>query len=98
MPRGDRTGPLGSGPMTGRRMGNCAENENANAGFGFGRGFFGRAWGRGQGAGYRRGFGFFQRSDDFDLNDENSIGVEIKTMKSRLSFLEKLLIKNKTAD
>ena len=24
MPRGDRTGPMGSGPMTGRRMGSCA--------------------------------------------------------------------------
>ncbi len=24
MPRGDRTGPTGSGPMTGRRMGSCA--------------------------------------------------------------------------
>ena len=96
MPRGDRTGPSGSGPMTGRRMGNCAENENVNAGFG--RGFFGRAWKRGQGSGYGRGFGFFQRSDDFDLNDENSISTEIKTMKSRLSFLEKLLNKNKTSD
>jgi len=82
--------------MTGRRMGNCAENENVNAGFG--RGFFGRAWKRGQGSGYGRGFGFFQRSDDFDLNDENSISTEIKTMKSRLSFLEKLLNKNKTSD
>lgn len=24
MPRGDRTGPQGMGPMTGRRMGHCA--------------------------------------------------------------------------
>jgi len=24
MPRGDKTGPMGSGPMTGRRMGRCA--------------------------------------------------------------------------
>jgi hypothetical protein len=24
MPRGDKTGPMGSGPMTGRRMGTCA--------------------------------------------------------------------------
>ena len=24
MPRGDKTGPKGSGPMTGRRMGSCA--------------------------------------------------------------------------
>lgn len=26
MPRGDRTGPMGTGPMTGRRMGYCTGN------------------------------------------------------------------------
>lgn len=29
MPRGDKTGPHGIGPMTGRRMGYCVGNENA---------------------------------------------------------------------
>ena len=64
MPGGDRTGPLGQGPMTGRRAGYCAGYSApgyANSvpgrgrGFGYGRGFGrGRGWGRGFG----RGFGF----------------------------------------
>jgi len=53
MPRGDRTGPMGLGPMTGRGTGYCA-------GFGMpgfmnamgGRGF----WGRGGGRGWRHWF------------------------------------------
>ena len=28
MPRGDRTGPAGEGPKTGRGMGRCAGNKN----------------------------------------------------------------------
>jgi len=53
MPGGDRTGPMGLGPMTGRAAGYCA-------GFGVpgyvnpfhGRGFWG--WGRGRGGGRGR--------------------------------------------
>ncbi|RLD45896.1 MAG: hypothetical protein DRI88_08240 [Bacteroidetes bacterium] len=93
MPRGDRTGPLGLGPMTGRRMGDCADTENTGSGFGSGRGFFARGRGGGFGFGYGRGFGFFNRS--VDPNDEGTIKDEIKSMKSRLSFLENLLHKNK---
>ena len=37
MPRGDRTGPLGRGPMTGRGLGYCAGYDAP--GFMFGRGF-----------------------------------------------------------
>ena len=40
MPRGDGTGPIGMGPMTGRRSGYCAGYTMpgcANAGFGMGR-------------------------------------------------------------
>lgn len=62
MPGGDGTGPLGLGPMTGRRAGYCAGYSApgyANAipgggrGSGYGRGFGrGRGWGRGFGRGY----------------------------------------------
>jgi hypothetical protein len=60
MPRGDRTGPRGMGPMTGRGAGFCAGYEmpgytNPLPGRGFGMGF-GRgrgAWGRGFGGGGR---------------------------------------------
>ena len=65
MPRGDRTGPWGFGPMTGRAAGYCAGyptpgfmNPIPRAGRGFGLGWgrgFGR--GRGRGRGWSRGFG-----------------------------------------
>ena len=58
MPRGDGTGPMGAGPMTGRAAGYCAGFAapgyvNPMAGGGYGRGF-GRGFGRGRGWG--RGF------------------------------------------
>ena len=56
MPRGDRTGPMGQGPMTGRAAGYCA---------GYGvpgyanpiPGGFGRGYGYGRGFGFGRGYG-----------------------------------------
>ncbi len=60
MPFGDRTGPMGLGPMTGRAAGYCGGYgapgyANAIPGRGFwGRGFGGRGWGRGFGG---RGWG-----------------------------------------
>ncbi len=57
MPRGDGTGPMGMGPMTGRGAGFCAgygAPGYANAGWGPARGF-GRGFGRG------RGFGWWRR-------------------------------------
>ncbi len=63
MPAGDRTGPNGMGPRTGRAAGYCSgyaapgyANRGFGGGFGFGRGM-GRGYGRGFGAGFRgRGF------------------------------------------
>lgn len=67
MPRGNRMGPMGQGPMTGRGAGFCAGYGvpgYANVavpgyGGGFGRGFR-RGYVRGPGFG-GRGFGFWQR-------------------------------------
>lgn len=55
MPRGDRTGPWGLGPMSGRAAGYCAGYPvpgymNPIPGYG-------RGWGRGFGRGRGRGFG-----------------------------------------
>ncbi len=50
MPRGDKTGPMGMGPMTGRGAGNCA-------GYGM-PGYMNPIAGRGFGMGYGRGGGF----------------------------------------
>ena len=50
MPRGDRTGPQGAGPMTGRGAGICA-------GYGV-PGYMNSSFGRGFGRGRRGGYGF----------------------------------------
>ena len=55
MPRGDKTGPGGAGPMTGRAAGYCAGYSvpgYLNLVCGHGRG-----WGRGYRRGWGRGFG-----------------------------------------
>jgi len=55
MPGGDRTGPMGLGPMTGRGVGYCAGYGvpgYANPGYGWR--FSGRGFGRGGGRGRRR--------------------------------------------
>ena len=62
MPRGDRTGPNGMGPRTGRGAGMCSGFDrpgymNGGGSFGYGRGMgYGRGFGRGMGFG--RGFGY----------------------------------------
>jgi hypothetical protein len=103
MPRGDRTGPFGEGPLTGRRMGYCSGNENpgffnqgANWRRGPGRGFRG-------GAGYGRGFGlgFGQQSggNSYDMSpgvsDKTVIENEIRILRDQLSSLEDQLSKIK---
>lgn len=59
MPRGDRTGPMGMGPRTGRGYGYCAGYGepgfmHPGPGFGYGRGM---AWRRGRGGGFGWGRG-----------------------------------------
>ena len=65
MPAGDRTGPKGEGPRTGRGAGDCGESvesiaPSGGARRGFGRGFGRRWWNRGQGQ--RRGMGRWRGS------------------------------------
>ncbi|MBN1908636.1 MAG: DUF5320 domain-containing protein [Pirellulales bacterium] len=55
MPGGDRTGPMGQGPMTGRGAGYCAGYPVPGTMNGPGRGF-GRGFGRGGGFGGGRGW------------------------------------------
>ena len=62
MPGGDRTGPVGQGPMTGRAEGFCTGSQTpgfANPG--------GIGYGRGLGSGRGRGFGrrYWRRSRDY---------------------------------
>ena len=68
MPGGDKRGPRGQGPMTGRGAGYCAGFDGPGfmagdaprgEGYGWGRGFGGRGRGRGgPGFGQGRGWGF----------------------------------------
>ncbi len=51
MPRGDRTGPMGYGPMTGRGFGICNAANVSRLGLGLG---FGLGYGMGRGRGFRR--------------------------------------------
>jgi len=93
MPRGDKTGPLGNGPMTGRQMGNCVEDNpsgRTTGNFGFGRGRGGR------GNMYAGGGRMF-RNRNIGANPENQIGKglfdtlmdEITNLKNQLADLKK---------
>ena len=93
MPGGDRTGPLGRGPMTGRALGYCAGNNRPGyANPGFGRGW-GRGWGRGFGRGFRgRGRGFWWRDYDDPYYPPPYTGVYPQpTKEEEKTYLENML-------
>lgn len=78
MPRGDRTGPAGAGPMTGRGAGFCAGFNTAgfqNAGGGFGRGC-------------GRGFGF---RNQFVQPVQPSQTTELSELKEQMAQIQKRL-------
>jgi len=91
MPGGDRTGPEGMGPMTGRRMGLCAGNEQSGNSYGFGRGFA-----RGFRGNQRGGRGFFsgRRWNTFNNpmvdseSQKKAIENEVDALKKQISFLQ----------
>jgi hypothetical protein len=58
MPAGDRTGPRGLGPMTGRGMGYCRGYDMPGYANLPPRRGFGMGWGGGRGRGWGGGFGF----------------------------------------
>jgi hypothetical protein len=80
MPRGDRTGPDGMGPMTGRRLGICAGFDSP--------GFTKTRPQRGFGRGFRkgRGFGWRARANQFMPIQEPAV-----TEKEEKQFLEQEL-------
>lgn len=95
MPGFNKTGPMGNGPMTGRKMGICYENRSDNTEYlstrpgwawrrGLGRGAGNRR--RGLGAGRRFPFGRFQQE-----NNEVFLKDEINFLKNQLTEKEKEL-------
>jgi hypothetical protein len=101
MPRGDRTGPMGMGPMTGRGAGFCAGNVmNQMPGRGAG---FGRRQGRGFGRGMGRKFGWgvqgvpayaqpasYSQVDELSAlkNQARYFGEALESVNSRISEFE----------
>ena len=88
MPYRDGTGPMGEGPMTGRKQGNCADDNVRNfGGRGFGRGF-GRGRGFGFGFGQGRGFGWRWSDENRNPDEESSLKTGIDFLKNQLKVLE----------
>ncbi|MBN2262076.1 MAG: DUF5320 domain-containing protein [Prolixibacteraceae bacterium] len=99
MARGDKTGPMGQGPMTGRSLGYCAGYESPGFTRGFGSGFGG---GRGQGRGfggrgmaYGRGFGFsagYTNAPQANSNDEIlNLKAQAESLKKAQEEIERRL-------
>ena len=97
MPRGDGTGPLGQGPLTGRGMGFCAGFNTPgfmNPGF---RGF--RRFARGFARGFGRGLGFRRLVtepvlDETVLNEEEEkkiLEANLEDLKAEIKEIEKRL-------
>ncbi len=98
MPLGDKTGPTGLGPMTGRGLGQCnSDSRSGNfnnfqrQGMGFRRGFRGggRGWfGYGQppffGLRYRNSFQYPTAKEEKGIMTEN-----LKALKEEMSAIEK---------
>ena len=97
MPRRDGTGPMGTGPLTGRQMGYCRTGRGFNA-TRFGRGL-GLGLGLGVGRGIGRGIRRFALNDDYYMAPENEKSVlqneksilesQLKDIKERLDTLDK---------
>ena len=98
MPGGDRTGPTGMGPMTGRGAGFCVGY--AVPGYANpvgGRGYRGRGRGRGmgRGRGFGRGFGWAGVADPYPANASFGPTVtaeqELEGLKQQAEFLQNSL-------
>lgn len=84
MPRGDKTGPDGMGPRTGRGMGFCNGYDEP--------GYTNPRRGRGFGRGLRRGFGgFFRRrlySQPVEQDEKTMLEQEAKVIEEEKKALE----------
>jgi len=75
MPKLDKTGPMGQGPMTGRGMGNCGAER-------------GLGWGRGCGCGgglFGRMFYTAEERDEMLKDREAMLENELKAVKEELA-------------
>lgn len=84
MPRGDGTGPMGLGPVTGRGMGRCIARGAAGIGVGLGLGLGCRR-------GFRRWFGRGAETPFVDPNksEKELLLEEVKYLKDRIAAIDK---------
>jgi hypothetical protein len=104
MPRGDRRGPEGMGPMTGRGLGFCSGQDSP----GYTKGAFGGARGMGLGRGFGRGLGFgrgyawraradytpavrYHKGDELEMLKEEAkyLREDLESVNARIEKLEK---------
>ncbi|NLN30289.1 MAG: DUF5320 domain-containing protein [Bacteroidales bacterium] len=100
MPAGDRTGPLGQGPGTGRALGFCYGYESPGymkgPGMRMGRGFgfrggagYGRGFGRGRGRGFSPGYHDHPYMSAYPWAPSLSREDEIRILKSESEALKR---------
>lgn len=89
MPRGDKTGPAGQGPMTGRGMGYCAGYNGPGYVNGPGRGM-GRGFGAGRGRMMMVPCQNYQPADEKNIleSEKEALKSELEQVKDRLKELE----------
>ena len=85
MPRRDKTGPMGSGAMTGRGFGLCADTNPAKCGARFGAGL-------GLGLARRRGFGRgFDAEETSSQTRKERLLEQKNALQSRLNMIDQQL-------
>ncbi|MFO7651841.1 MAG: DUF5320 domain-containing protein [bacterium] len=103
MPSGDRTGPAGLGPMTGRGLGHCAGSPQSGFASGSGGRGMGRGWGRGRGMGFgcRRGAGpgfGFQRNFPSGAEMRSDLEAYRDELKRELAGIEETMAEQRKKD
>jgi hypothetical protein len=88
MPRGDRTGPAGQGPMTGRARGYCS----GSGAPGFANGGFGRRFGTGRGFGWgARALPIQQPAIITDKQEKQILEQDLADLKEEMKEIEERL-------
>jgi len=85
MPYGNRTGPEGKGPKTGRGLGYCGGYDSPGYTRGTPRGM---GYGRGAGRGFGRGFGWNRVPANQNTQD-NELKEEVNALKKIVEALKK---------
>lgn len=95
MPRGDGTGPMGMGAMSGRGAGYCAGFERLGrgsaGGFGFGRGLCRRFYATGRPGWSGYGYPAYPETERPAYDEKTSLSSQAKYLESQLQEIKKRL-------